>query len=108
MIHEVQVMDISGSGTDVENQSKDVKYVNRRMTEILARHCKQPHSKIVRDCKIDRFMNAEAALEYGIIDEVLLPSKKIPDLIKPEKKVKAKRVSILPPPPQKTDEKENE
>jgi ATP-dependent Clp protease, protease subunit len=97
MIHEVQVSDISGTGSEVENQSKTLKYVNKKLIEIIARHTGQTHSKVSRDCKMDTWMNAEEAEKYGIIDHVLKPNKDIPDLIKAVKKPR-KRTSIVPAP----------
>jgi len=88
MIHEVQASDIGGSGTDIENQTKSVRYINKRVTEILARHVGKPHSVVMKDCKIDRYMSAEEALEYGIIDHIIQPNKKIPDLVKSVRKSK--------------------
>jgi len=46
--------------------------LNRRMlNEILAYHTGQPVEKIEQDTERDRFMTAEEAKEYGIVDEVL-------------------------------------
>ena len=42
---------------------------------ILDKHTGQPLEKIARDSDRDFFMNAQAALEYGIIDEILLGAK---------------------------------
>ena len=39
--------------------------------EVLARHTGQDIEKIIRDTDRDFFMDAEAAKEYGLIDEVL-------------------------------------
>lgn len=87
MIHEIQVSDLGGSGTNVENQSKTIKYINRRVQEILARHTGQTYNKVVKDCKVDKYMSAEEALGYGIIDNILMPSKDIPVLLKKKVKV---------------------
>ena len=39
--------------------------------ELLSKHTGQPVKKIADDFDRDRWMSAEEAMEYGIIDEVL-------------------------------------
>ena len=41
------------------------------MNEIVALHTSQPLDRIRRDLERDFFLTAEAAQEYGIVDEVL-------------------------------------
>jgi len=90
MIHQVQVDGVGGTGTDVMNQAKSIKELKKRLTELLARHCNQSYRKVYADCELDKFMTAEEALEYGIIDSILQPSKEIPPLIKNKKEKKKK------------------
>ena len=49
---------------------------------MLARHTGQPWEKIEREIERDRFMNAEEALAYGLVDEILIE----PDKDKKKKK----------------------
>jgi ATP-dependent Clp protease protease subunit len=46
-----------------------------KLTEIMALHSNQPFEKVKRDTERDYYMTAADAKEYGIIDEVLEPSK---------------------------------
>jgi ATP-dependent Clp protease protease subunit len=80
MIHQVQVEGVGGTGTEFEIEAKEVKKINNRITEILARHTGQTMTKIRKDCQHDKYLEASAAREYGIIDHILGPSKTIPDL----------------------------
>lgn len=82
MIHTVQVTDISGTQSELEEESKRTKKLNASLMEMIARHTGQSLRKVKRDCQEDRYMTSQEALEYGIIDEVIKPSKEIPELKK--------------------------
>jgi ATP-dependent Clp protease, protease subunit len=45
--------------------------LNKRLLKILAKHSGQPISKISQDSKRDLYLDAKAAVKYGIIDKVL-------------------------------------
>lgn len=82
MIHTIQVSDIFGSTSDLEKESKMVKKLNQSLMEIIARYTGQSLKKVKRDCKEDLYMDAQEALDYGIIDEIIIPFKSIPELKK--------------------------
>lgn len=79
MIHQV-LGAISGKASDVENEAKEMKKLKNTLTEILARHTGNTMAKIKRDTESDRYMDAQTAKDYGIIDEILPQTKKIPEL----------------------------
>jgi len=60
-----------GQATDIEIQAQEILYLRRRLNDIYVQHTGQPLEKIERDMERDRFMSAEAAREYGLIDAVL-------------------------------------
>ena len=60
-----------GQATDIEIQAQEILYLRRRLNDIYVQHTGQPLDKIERDMERDRFMSAEAAKEYGLIDSVL-------------------------------------
>jgi ATP-dependent Clp protease protease subunit len=60
-----------GQATDIEIQAQEILYLRRRLNDIYVQHTGQPLDKIERDMERDRFMSAEAAKEYGLIDAVL-------------------------------------
>ena len=62
---------ISGQATDIEIQAKEIIRENELLREIIARHTGQDLDKIKRDFDRDFFMDAQAAKEYGIVDEIL-------------------------------------
>jgi ATP-dependent Clp protease protease subunit len=61
----------SGQASDIEIQAKEVLYLKKRLNEMLAKHTGQPIEVIERDSDRDRFMGAEDAVKYGLIDRVL-------------------------------------
>jgi len=60
-----------GYAPDVEIQARELLRVQALLKEILAKHTGQSVDRISKDFDRDYFMNAEAAVEYGIVDEVL-------------------------------------
>ncbi|MCD6303116.1 MAG: ATP-dependent Clp protease proteolytic subunit [Anaerolineae bacterium] len=65
-----------GQASDLQIQAKEILRLKRKLNEILARHTGQPLERIEHDTDRDFFMDAEAALEYGLIDKVLTPTPK--------------------------------
>jgi ATP-dependent Clp protease protease subunit len=60
-----------GQASDIEIHSREVLKLKKRLNEILAKHTGQTVERIERDSDRDNFMDAEAAVEYGLIDTVL-------------------------------------
>jgi ATP-dependent Clp protease protease subunit len=60
-----------GYAPDVEIQYKELKRMQDLLHNILARHTGQTTEKIAEDFDRDFFMDADQAVEYGLIDEVL-------------------------------------
>lgn len=70
MIHGVQ-SELSGTSTVIERESKMVKKLNQSLMEIIAKHSGQLVRKVKRDCKGDKWFDAEQAIKYGLIDGIL-------------------------------------
>jgi ATP-dependent Clp protease protease subunit len=60
-----------GYAPDVEIQYKELKRVEDLLHEVLAHHTGQSVEQIAADFDRDRFMTAEEAVEYGLVDAVL-------------------------------------
>lgn len=60
-----------GNIPDVEIVAEETMKVTRRMTEIMSLHTGQPYDKIKQDTERDRYLTAEEAVEYGLVDQVL-------------------------------------
>jgi ATP-dependent Clp protease protease subunit len=60
-----------GTAADIEIQAKEILYLRGKMNELMARHTGRPLEQIERDVDRDRFMSANEALDYGIVDHVI-------------------------------------
>lgn len=60
-----------GQASDIEIHAREILYLRRRLNEILAKHSGQPIQTIDKDTDRDRFMSAEEAVKYGLVDKVL-------------------------------------
>ncbi len=61
-----------GQATDIEIHAREIIDMRARLNEIYAKHTGQPLSVIEASMERDKFMSAEAAKEFGIIDEVIV------------------------------------
>ena len=71
-MHPAGIGAIGGYAPDVEIQARELLRTQRLVRELLASATGQPLERIERDFNRDRYMAAEDAQSYGIIDEVLL------------------------------------
>ncbi len=60
-----------GYAPDVEIQYKELQRVQDLLHQLLAKHTGQTVKKIAEDFERDRWMTADEAVKYGLIDEVL-------------------------------------
>ncbi len=60
-----------GQASDVEIQAHEVVRIKRRLNEIMASHTGQPLEVVERDTDRDFFLDAEAAVRYGLVDRVV-------------------------------------
>jgi ATP-dependent Clp protease protease subunit len=65
-----------GQASDIEIQAKEILRLKARLTAILAKATDQPLEVIERDTERDFYMDAETAVEYGLVDKVLTPPEK--------------------------------
>jgi len=69
MIHQ-PLAGMEGSAEDILIHAKEFGKVKERLNNILLKHTGHPLEKIEQDTDRDRFMTAEEALDYGLIDSV--------------------------------------
>jgi ATP-dependent Clp protease protease subunit len=60
-----------GQATDIKIVADRILYIRKRLNEILAANTGQPLSQIEIDTERDNYMTAQAAMEYGLIDQVI-------------------------------------
>jgi ATP-dependent Clp protease protease subunit len=78
MIHQ-PYGEVGGQVSDIEIQAKDILRTREILNEILAKHTGQPVEVIAKDTDRDRFLTAGEAVEYGLVDEILLRREKKSD-----------------------------
>ncbi|MBI1397624.1 MAG: ATP-dependent Clp endopeptidase proteolytic subunit ClpP [Betaproteobacteria bacterium] len=71
MIHQ-PMGGFQGQATDIEIHAKEILYLRERLNELMAKHTGQDIKTIERDTDRDNFMSAEASVEYGLVDKVLM------------------------------------
>lgn len=60
-----------GQVTDIEIQAKEFLRLRTKLNQILMKHTGQSEDVIERDTERDFWMDAKAAVDYGLVDEVL-------------------------------------
>ncbi|HEY8862101.1 MAG TPA: ATP-dependent Clp protease proteolytic subunit [Candidatus Limnocylindria bacterium] len=84
-----------GNTPDVMIQVKELETLVDKLTKILAFHTGQPADKVKHDSERDRFMSAEEAKTYGLIDDVYVG--KANDAVLPKADEAAVPTSIAEP-----------
>ena len=60
-----------GQASDIHIHAREILNMKQRLNEILAKHTGQTVERIALDSDRDNFMDAEKAVEYGLVDTVL-------------------------------------
>jgi ATP-dependent Clp protease protease subunit len=70
MIHQ-PLGGFQGQASDIEIHAREILRVRERLNNILQKHTGQDITAIEDDTERDRFMDAEEAKQYGLIDKVI-------------------------------------
>jgi ATP-dependent Clp protease protease subunit len=70
MIHQV-MGGAEGQATDIKIRAEHILKIKEKMNKILAKHTGQKVALVEKDTDRDRFLNAQEALKYGIIDKII-------------------------------------
>ena len=71
MIHQ-PLGGFQGAATDVDIQAREILRMREELNNILVKHTGQSLKKIEKDTDRDLFMTGRQALEYGLVDEVIV------------------------------------
>jgi ATP-dependent Clp protease protease subunit len=71
-----------GQASDIEIQAAEVLRMRTWLEETLARHSNRTQEQVNHDIERDKILSSEEAVEYGLIDQVLLSRKSVPALVK--------------------------
>jgi len=61
-----------GQASDIEIAAREVLRIQDRLRQVISEHTNQPYERVARDTDRDFWMNADQAVEYGLVDEVLV------------------------------------
>lgn len=64
-----------GQATDIEIQANEILRLRKKLNGILSLHTGQPEDKVKKDTERDYWLTAQEAVDYGLVDKVLEPSK---------------------------------
>ena len=70
MIHQ-PLAGMQGTAVELEIHAKEVIRIKRKMNEILEKHTGRTYEELARDTERDKFLSAEEARDYGLIDSVV-------------------------------------
>lgn len=70
MIHQ-PLGGFQGQASDIEIHAREILFIKDKLNRLLAEHTGQDLETITQDTDRDRFMTADEAKEYGLIDSVL-------------------------------------
>lgn len=60
-----------GQVTDMQISLKRLETIKKRLTQILANNTQKDYETVYADCERDNYMDAEAAVAYGIVDRII-------------------------------------
>jgi len=70
MIHQ-PLGGVEGQATEIQIHAEHILQTKQRLNEIIAHHTGQKIDQVVKDTDRDKFLTAEEALKYGLIDKIV-------------------------------------
>ena len=64
-----------GQASDIEITAREIQKLKKELYNIISEHSGQPFDKVERDSDRDYWMTSQEALDYGMIDKLLIKSK---------------------------------
>lgn len=77
MIHQ-PLGGFQGQATDIEIHAREILSMKAKLNQLLAHHTGQPLDVVTNDTERDNFKSAEAAREYGLVDQVVSCRPQVP------------------------------
>jgi ATP-dependent Clp protease, protease subunit len=81
LIHQPAIESGYGQSTDLEIQAREIQRMREAMEKVLARHTGRDEAEIRNDIERDKFLTADEAKEYGLVDDVLTMIKRRPEVV---------------------------
>ncbi len=70
MIHQ-PLGGFQGQATDIDIHAREILAIRDKLNKIMSKHTGQPMEKVALDTERDNFMNADEAVEYGLVDRIV-------------------------------------
>lgn len=64
-----------GQATDIHTEARELLYIRDYMNAVLSNSTGQSYEKVFSDFGRNKYFNAQEALEYGIVDKIIKPSR---------------------------------
>src|SRR5688572_3566337 len=71
LIHQPLMHGLGGQASEIDIHARDIMRMKARMNEILSNHTGQPIEKVDRDTDRDYILQAQDAVDYGLVDQVI-------------------------------------
>jgi ATP-dependent Clp protease, protease subunit len=71
MIHQ-PMGGFQGQASDIEIHAREILFLKSRLNEIMAKHTGQKIETVEKDTDRDNFLSADQAVQYGLVDKVLV------------------------------------
>ena len=71
LIHQPAIESGYGQSSDLEIQAREIQRMRSAMEHVLSVHTGRPEEQVRKDVERDKFLTAQDAKEYGLVDEVL-------------------------------------
>jgi ATP-dependent Clp protease protease subunit len=79
LLHQPMISGVlTGPATDLDIEAKEILRLRERLYKILASHTGQTTEKIEKDCDRNLWLEAEEAINYGLVDRIL---QKAPEIV---------------------------
>jgi ATP-dependent Clp protease protease subunit len=75
MIHQ-PLGGVQGQASDIEIEAQEILRIKKLLTQILADHSGQDHEQVLEDSDRNKWMTAQEAKDYGLVDNIMRRNKK--------------------------------
>ena len=72
LLHQPLMAGLQGQASDIDIHARDIVRMRERLNQILSNHTGQPIEKIHEDSDRDFILEAEGALQYGLVDKIIV------------------------------------
>ena len=71
---------MQGQATDINIEAKEIVRVRKRINNIISNATGQPLEKVEKDTDRNYWLNAEEAVDYGIVNKIITSYDELPNL----------------------------